>query len=66
MNAKQHLARADRLLESADTNSRTWEPLEKVAAALEAIGHALTAIAIEAGAPHTPAPGTEVSSATGS
>lgn len=52
MNASQHLARAEQLLTGIDTNRREWEPLEQLAAALEAIGHALTAIAIEAGAPH--------------
>lgn len=62
MNAKDHLARADQLLEQADTNRRTWEPIEMLSAALEAIGHALAAIAIEAGAPHAAAPAQEAAS----
>lgn len=52
MTAEQHLAEAERLLNSADqVLDREWAPADS-AMLLLAIGHGLAAVAVELGVPH--------------
>jgi hypothetical protein len=49
----EHITKAERLLSQAqNTEAEDWDTFA-TATATEAIGHALIAIAIELGAPHT-------------
>lgn len=57
MTVKEHLDRAEQLLEAAYTAGEEWEIIDVLSAALNAIGHALVALAIESGAPHPNTPG---------
>lgn len=62
MRAKDHLEEAERLLFNISPPRQSWEDIEVLGAALKAIGHALTAIAIESGVPHAAVPGQEQNS----
>lgn len=63
MTAKEHLAEADRLLAEVGRTNSPWPAEWVLARAMQAQGHALAAIAIELGAPHTTTTG-EVTSDT--
>lgn len=52
MNAKDHLDRAEAVLDSLRGDYQKWDQAEALALATEAVAHALTAVAIELGAPH--------------
>lgn len=47
-----HVDRADNLLDKLRTEGSSWDESGRTVTALEVIGHALIAIAIELGAPH--------------
>lgn len=58
MNAAQHLAKAQQILNDIDYGQETIEVESRIGLALEAIGHGLAALAIEMGVPTaTPARG---------
>lgn len=56
MNAAQHLERAEALLARARTTVDDPGVTDALTLTVEAAGHALIALAIEAGAPHAAAP----------
>ena len=55
MTPAEHIARAEQLLALPYQNDGGWTEQQHQANATEAVGHALIAIAVELGAPHTPA-----------
>lgn len=56
MTAEQHLERAEQLLEQAQQADAGYELPARLGVALEAVGHAVAAVAIELGVPHPNAP----------
>lgn len=56
MTPKEHIAEAERLLEAARQATAPGESIESLSLATQAQGHALIALAVESGAPHTAAP----------
>jgi hypothetical protein len=52
--AAGHLAEAEHLLQRIHVRGHEWDDAALLACALEAIGHALVALAVETGVPHTP------------
>lgn len=63
MNASQHLDLAEQLLGEAAGADGPGDTERALSLAMQCQGHALIALAIELGAPHTAAAGTETASA---
>lgn len=55
MTPAEHIDAAEQLLAKAAEPGRGWDEGELLATALQSLGHALIAIAVETGTPHTSA-----------
>lgn len=64
MTPQQHLDEAERLLVMMRRHGNGWDGQALLATALEATGHAVVALAIESGVPHT-APAAEEAPSVG-
>lgn len=56
MTPQQHVAYAEQLLDTLRSDGAFVDPADVLALALDAIGHAIIALAVEVGVPHDTAP----------